>query len=488
MSYYGSSNSLAMEPEPTEANHATSQHSTVNAVHHKKGSIFQKAKVNVGRTMSGREWALHALHPAIHDHEYCPGFPGGAATDIALLHFTDELNFSPPPDADSDSIWNLDIVLSGSVFFTRTRYVKGGADATSYATYVPGDLTRAIATGDNGRSLYKGVTLVLDGPALADQGTIYAAQTPATFTQEFVNSVHLSVTDSDAPPGQAAGRQLIRFNTIRVEDSPTAGPGMSPLFAVDPSNPVNGHRILQQSPRSFEGAARDGVYIPCRLALESNEYRPSSGVVSFDLDIKGSGLPGTLKGFQPIFGPESLNADSALSVGKLGVFDNFASANVTFENMSTKSRIRGVYRTGYEIAPSPTSPYVYIKRSAPCNDSMAVEDYVNLSRLMQDAYPASYNDGNGLWSTIKSLARAVGPIIGTALGGPAGGALANTLVEGAAGVGDAIAGNGESKKKKKAKAVAGAGVVEDLARAEHDIKDAEKALQLLKADAKKKKK
>jgi len=209
-----------------------------------------------------------------------------------------------------------------------------------------------------------------------------------------------------------------------------------------------GYTALQNIPGSYFGEAKDGVYVPLKLAAEDFHYVRSANTVTIVPDIAPTA---TVSAVDPapaftnaVFGsilnpfvPASAftwyspSAGVVTSTGTTALpwcTDNLSV--VALRGMSVSASVTVTVRCAFQLQVAPGTTYSPYVVTAPPYDPVALAAYTAISREMEDAYPASYNDFGDMLEEIAEIAGDVLPMIFPALGsvvGPAKKALKGVI-------------------------------------------------------------
>lgn len=345
---------------------------------------------NLGETEDGTAWCLKALHPSDPLSEV-KGIPDECCQPTSFLNFQ---TVSTLTTAQASGTWSAEMQLfPNPVNFLSGVYTDSVTSTQHYFQHMNSQLTGlrsydkyASFSTDNvaWRLAYAGVTIVQDGPSLADQGTIVACQ----------KSLY-----------------PIDFNASSL--NPTAGVVSSAVhlqaFTYD-SMPV--FETTQAMPNSYMAQSKEGVYIPLRLTNDRSWFSAKDGrlqaVYKFSptyanpgfMDVAQTagpgvwpywdGVPGYLLGGSPYTHGGALQpAMCSTNV-----------ADICFKNVSYQSSFTFFYRYGFEVQLLPNSAFSPFLALSPRLDLEALHNYFRISRELKDAYPASYNDFGTMMSQL----------------------------------------------------------------------------------------
>lgn len=380
-------------------------------------------------TPSGRSWCVKALHPSdpVTDVQ---GVPDECSSPTVLLQYNQVYRVTPDPSITTSN-WGFDLTVipnllapgcvvvrdsvgtipaNGLYNFLNQAFRPPGISVPTYAQLLAQFRTLGI---ESHRLVYLGVTGYQDGPALADQGTLVAAQWEVA-RRKFVYGA-----------GSGSGLFFGTQRGARYQVNDTADYG-----------------TLQFMPNAYFGASKEGVYLPLKLTSNHQKW-----VSSADLEGTITGWNGvndqtvvayTSPGLTKIPPFPSLETTYVTSTPTSVSFDgdltykplNGQWGGISCRNLSVQTSFAFYVRMGIEVRVSPDSMLASQQRVSPPYDPLAIASYHRISRELKDAYPADFNDLGKIWEVIKNVARVALPVVGSF--GPIG--------AGISGVGNAIIG------------------------------------------------
>lgn len=374
----------------------------------------------LGSTEHGSAWALKALHPSdplVEVH----GIPDENATSSVFLNYQTITRINFPVTASN--VWNLNMqLLPSPVQFAWYRADDGAGSFGAFTGVLNSQLGSTIQEAVAAwrglqvrwRLAYAGATLHFDGPALANQGSVAAAQVPYEPRKFYFTGSGLSV-------GLKASLK------VRTPLGTQAAPGLDyPTYATTVS-----------SPNVYTGEVRDGLYVPLKLSRTHQKWHSRTDEEFWANATDDVGV------VIPTSNPSTLDfpfpgADTVKTYG--GVISGTAIpplgsdlvTNVCIKNMSQQAGIVVMFRYGIEIQVAPGSQYSPMQEVAIQQDPLAVETYFAVSRLLKDAYPESYNDLGKLRDVILRGLKIALPLL-QAVPGPVGlvASGASTILHGA---------------------------------------------------------
>lgn len=353
-----------------------------------------------GSTPTGREWCIKALHPS-DDSVDCKGIPDLCASPATVINYRHVVKIGALSTLEGAGTWDADVTIipTPTVIGRCFRNQQGNTHITNWTnqTY-PGTIDevnaafRGLVT--RWRLCYFGVSVYLDAPALANQGTVLAAQ--------------YEVAARDLGPATLTTEGgLLNVPDHMVSSFPE---GWNPDAVT-----------LEQMPNSYFGQAKDGCYLP--LKLDDNRSRWfSDSDCRYDATrwlSNPDGQAGVLAATAASsgYGPYP----SATQLFRSGVnqwvgtllqpFGNKSVGRIVLQNLSKDATISVYYRFGIEATVRPNSslaPYMHL---SPLYDPAALTEYHMVARELKDAYPVAYNDFGKLWDTLKSVASFIAPVL-----------------------------------------------------------------------------
>lgn len=199
----------------------------------------------MGSTASGADWCVKALHPSDPLTEV-RGIPDHTAVPSLLMNYQSTFTLTPLAGATGTWGFNASLLPHPVNFmalenFDDTHVSPSLSAVTNFMnTQLAGTTHTEKFEAFSGmvqrwRLAYMSVTVYQDGPDLANQGTIVAAQPPVRPRR--VGFAFLSTTSANA---------LYPTEYYTAEDLP--------VFDV-----------LQAEPNAYFGKSRDGCYVPLKL-------------------------------------------------------------------------------------------------------------------------------------------------------------------------------------------------------------------------------
>jgi len=356
----------------------------------------------LGSTPEGKAWCIKTLHPSSEQPDF-KGIPGGSDTPVVLCNYMKSFTI-PAPDATKT--WNCDIIMAPHIL-TQFCYTAATADlVTTTGSAVYNDqlsttvTTDTIASVINGfadvaesiRPVYISLTCIYDAPALANQGTVSAAQ--YTIGRMKVNP-RGAVSDVNR-----LWRPLNMFNYSDVADFDN----------------------LQNMPQAYFGAAKDGCYMPLKLDQRTREWvRTEDSVVygcypleefpiasnttdmsSFDVSTVKV-LPFTC-GYAPYYNSTTSIWSEGTASYKMAS-DQFG--HIAWKNIPGQANLTLTYRAAWELRVRPETELTPFQKLPPVPDHVACDSHDLIARNLKDAFPEAYNQNDTLKRVISTIARGI---------------------------------------------------------------------------------
>jgi len=396
----------------------------------------------------GRGWILRALHPA--SEKKSAGLPDASAAYVLRPDFRLTTTIQAPPGA---SQWDCLIwTVPGDVNCLRWAAGPSPVDFSNGAVPGTGSTVTfgSVACQANINQLTQPYQVQLGGSSYSAI-TAFPAMQPAAFRHQFMSVTATLIASAVSDQGQVYAGQLPPFITdaglmqptgydsgIRNPDSGSGAnyPQLARLFTtVLPADEVS---LSRMNPDYYQSDAREGVYMPLRLAGPSQPFvRCSAGsVITTDT---GGGYLATTDAISPIGAILSptlglLQANPSLvpwpyratreQVGSAPAgfanpllldsgFDNVNTGVIIFRGLSGTSgggfaaSIQLKVISGLEIAPvPPQGDGVFVEPPAPYQPK-ALEAYYKLALELKGAYPARFNSLETILDAIGDVASKV---------------------------------------------------------------------------------
>lgn len=386
----------------------------------------------------GRDWLRKALHPA------GVGAPGVAIPDLSSIptarpEYVVERVVGAPVELSTPTWDCIMYTIPGNVTATVIETGPAGSDFSGRVapTDVPGGHSVAMRsqeivysqsvsgygtvtgpgyvtlgyTGETRpvawRAAYRSLTVYMSASAISDQGTVTSGQFPGNPVSA---SEALNLWRSPAPP-------------------PPFGHSSQTTFTL----PMNEPDMLLGNPQCRVGAARDGVYIPLRLAGPTASFTTSGATqMLIDTNVGGNIVlapsAGSYRGSHwavaaRLGGPIQMAAytvDDLPTVpspsGPRQVlvddgFDGYLCSVTIWRGLSPTATLTVKSIVGLEVAVGPESPIrAFVKPPLPPIPA-ALDAYYGIIAVAPQVYPSSYNVFGAILPLLSSVARMAAPFV-----------------------------------------------------------------------------
>lgn len=385
----------------------------------------------MAQTPDGRAWCVKALHPSdpIPD---CRGIPDESSAPSVMLQYNSVVTIVPTGATNN---WGFDLTIIPDVLVHGSYRTQNDAGVTTLVANIlnqglspvgianPSYTQRRAAWDAMGveayRLCYFGVSAYQDGPALADQGTVCAAQWEVARRK-----YNITFGATTLPVNSTANRRFVKYQPTDLAD----------------------YNRSQFMPNAHFGPSKEGCYMPLRLTKTSQHWHTEADQEFILRTAQAPTVPGGDTYPVPVAlvaGDEPYPAviPGYTSTGPQIVGDlvykpaNGVWGGISARNLSVQTRFTLYFRVGIEARVYPGSLMSSQQKMSPTFDPVALASYFRINRELKDAYPVEFNDLGKLWDVISGAAKTVLPFIGNL--GPVGMAV-STLGRGAVGVGDMI--------------------------------------------------
>lgn len=406
----------------------------------------------LGTTESGKDWCLKALHPSDPITEVL-GIPDESSMPTAHLNFQSTFTVSPAVGATGTWEFNATLLPHPVNFMFLEKDDSTGPMAP--VNFMNSQLTNDTHNGkyasllslaQRWRMSYMSVTAYQDGPDLANQGTLVAAQVPVS--------------------------PLVLNASFGAENTGVCH-ALAHIHAYEASSKAS-FSTMQAMPNAYFGRSKEGLYAPMKLTRTHQKWTGRTDSVLHLPNLVG--LDASRIGQWDLPAEPELCTDfphvNILSAGgangqaveygeATSPFLNDTVVHLSARNLAVTTSFTFFVRMGLEIQCLPSSPYSTHLKLSPAEDSVAISNYFAISRQLKDGYPADYNDLGKIWDVISGIAKQVGPLLA---GIPVYGAPLSAAVTGAAGFGDFVASRIRSGATSGKKGTKGSAADVELAR------------------------
>jgi hypothetical protein len=400
--------------------------------------IVNAKLASLGATSAGADWCLKALHPSDPITEV-RGIPDESAVPSMFMNYQAVYTISPAVNATGT--WSLDGQLIPNPFsFGCATYT----DSTGYAMrefvnpQIEGAmhsnrLAEFLSAFSRWRLAYGGLTIVQDGPDLANQGTVVACQKPVE------------------PP---------RFNCFHDNFGSNANgapaTGWHHAFHLETKD-LPSYQTSQAMPNAYFGKSKEGLYMPLKLTKTHQTWHShrdltyqatAASLAPYTNELTGGALAVPVSSNQFAYGQypfPSVNDLHAFQmpsppqitlVGQLtSDFCNENWGDFSFRNLAVTTSLSFFFRMGFEMQLQPGSMLAPHLKLSPPSDEVAVRNYFMVSRELKDAYPAEYNDLGQIWDVISGVLKTASPFLNLV---PVAGPVLSTVASGVSSVGDRV--------------------------------------------------
>jgi hypothetical protein len=332
------------------------------------------------------------------------GVPDRTSVSSTVLNYQMSQTILPPTGSVGSWEGEIHVTAEPTIFASVATRDAGNDHAdllfhfnTALGTDVQGAVDGWAGAGlERWRLAYYGVTVYLDAPATASQGSIVAAQYS-------VRPLLHSVASFD----NAGARMLSRDLVVEYQPSDT---------------PV--YETLHQQANSYAGLALDGCYMPLKLdgdlgawhdmrdlVMDGSGWAAQAGAETIEIPTDAGLCTGLYAGYARGFFDPGDGAPGEFAGGRHFLPLQANLGTIAFRGLSLNASVRVVYRVGVEAMAQPGTQFAPFMKAAPGYDAVAVDTYFRIARELKDAYPAEYNSLGTLWNVIKSVASKVAPVV-----------------------------------------------------------------------------
>lgn len=391
----------------------------------------------MGSTRDGADWAIKALDPS-NERTEVRGIPDMSAGSTICMNYQTVATLSP--SAGATGTWSFEATLLPHPvdFMSITAHDSvlpdwhqnilnsqmSGADHQAKMEWL-------LENAQQWRLAYAGVTVVQDGPDLANQGTMVVCQAPV---QSYEYSA--CVVDPVLDPAVGGFACSPKIQIFGIDDQPN----------FDTS---------QAMPGAYFNQSKFGAYVPLKLTKTCQEWTGQRDIVTVGFNAQENDfsylLPKSGAYSWPHWDVLTLAARTDVQHGiensmATSPFLNELVAHICAKNLAVTTSFSFFFRYGIEYRVMPDSTMSPQLKLAPRYDAMALDMYYAVSRELKDAFPSDYNDLGKLWTVISGVVRDVTPYISKLgrIGGLASG-VATSVVD----LGDAIYKKRQKQRAKK---------------------------------------
>lgn len=366
-----------------------------------------------GDTPGGIDWCIKALHPSDPMTEV-RGIPDYSAVPTLCMNYQSTATLTIAPGQATPWAWDMTLLphpiffaywdgekaydpgfnITGEGNFQNTQLAPTSTDPSQLCL-----IWKALAK--RWRLCYQSVTVIQDGPDLANQGTIAVSQ--STFEPRLL-------TTGQAIQPDGSSKQLGMFYPAAYYDKATEGPNFERAQAM---------------PNAMMGRSKDGAYVPLKLTETVQRWQSERDFVM--PCNRGNEHPHPAEGwvdapttFSPAYPFTRITPFYGNTSAVYGDFTpglmNGNVAHICARNLSDQTSFTFHFRMGVEIQLDPSSTLTPQLKLSPPYDARALDMYFRVARELKDAYPADYNLTGKLWKAISDAVKTIIPPLFTATG------------------------------------------------------------------------
>lgn len=371
----------------------------------------------LGLTEAGHKWALKALHPCDESKSELVPIPDNATSDVACAEIRHSRTLGAPSGATGN--WDCQILViptSDIPAAFRTR-PSGGAWSpwqallTITPNFTPGLVQIASAgnpfqalvdpglnkLSEEWRQLFRGMTIVHDASALANQGMVTAGQWGA---KSDIISDHPMVNGATTTPEKI---DFLVFTDVPDDDD----------------------KVVMKCPSATQWEARNGVYLPMRFNDPTHLFSEPTGS---EFTPAGSntatkiGMPVILSGTGDTW---SILGDSIQVPGSApGILHcpttsggvNQMVGTAIFQGLDKSSSLVVKLRSGIEFVPTTGTEALWMAKTRCPEDAVAIKNVQIIGNKIPMQFPHKYNSLGWLLPLIKQAAKGAWAIAAPWLG------------------------------------------------------------------------
>lgn len=354
--------------------------------------------IPLGATDDGRAFVITAIDPSV---DIDPkGMPDTTTCDVGIEKYRQSMFIRTPVTANPNELFDIEIRETGHPVAPFDVFIRPHSDENelqSSFTFINGQIggTQPLPQYTSGtlaqrisattacfiekcdvlakdyqkmRMLNQSITVRQSAASLSDQGEIIAVQ------QDLNPTVTYAVTATPA---------VSRVLTYTGTDFPTK------------DNAVN-------LSRSYQGNSRDGCFMPLHLSLDYQEWKNLQDTPQISSPLMGLTV-----------GKQVRHLFACVTDLTPGIPPMCSNAGVIYLlGIPPGTSFQCTYRAAFEGIPyAGAATTTHLVRS-PLYDPVALEAFSRLTRdFVNDAYPASWNDGGTLWNWIKKAAGKIKDVV-----------------------------------------------------------------------------
>lgn len=377
----------------------------------------------LGNTQDGREWTMKALNPSY--KPFINGIPDGAGIQSLGFNYKNSHVLNFPPAADGATTYNVTVVLHDDpiapcdVVVEDARYP--GSLHLSY-TYLNPLLPPLVISDDPDVADPEYTAIKATLPPAADTAHAWRRKVMLT-TAEYKKKLRVFCEDAQKARRMYMGCTIMmNANTQnnqglvkagQIEQSPAQESALDNVsgrwvnrYLYGPEDFLTLESVTNRA-RHYSGLALNGVYIPLKLSGNEDElckWKNLQTPVCISSDETRSMYP---TGQNPQQGwtasPRKYIAieNNSIMIEPFGYQCGFA----FFTGLSSTTSLDINLYHGVEISPMENSRLKPLWREAPEQDRLALTNYINLRKSVQDdAYESAVNRFEWLGKVLNTIA------------------------------------------------------------------------------------
>lgn len=372
------------------------------------------------------------------------GIPDQSALPSLCMNY--QSTFTLSPEAEAVGTWGFSASLIPHPLCFMA-YNKATSVATTLGTLLNQQVDGATHAlkylawkelAQRWRLAYMSVTVIQDGPDLANQGTIVVAQPPVAPRCRSVCGFGYTSSDDWSPPLQLPAKVC----EWTAEDFPD-------------------FNRSQAMPNAYFNKSKDGAYVPLKLTETCQDWvseHDEIGVGTF-IDVTDTAeryrssvynLGDTDDRKFPFY--DLACTRYVLAGGDTNLIGQCTSpplsgnwGHICARNLAVTTSYSFFVRCGIEMQVSPSSTLSPQLKLSPPYDPVALTTYFSICRELKDAYPADYNVTGKLWGVIKQALNSLDPVISLLPGQR----VIKPLITAGTQVGDIVVAKRKKKSRKK---------------------------------------
>lgn len=370
---------------------------------------FLTAATSAGISEGGAAWAAKALYPPAALPNV--GIPDDTQSSTLLPEY--RVDYTLTNYAHPGAVWDAAIILhSGDFCFATVNVGPSGTDFRNPASWTDVTMRHIYVPGDSGASQEVN-TLSPDLSPGAPTPVLTSSQAPrgVRITHSSLTG-YMSASALENGGGVTAGQvrpDMYSMGMAMVDHPDASGVSHNRLSNL----PLSEQAISLNCPRFYAGAAKDGFYVPKRLAPDrgfSAPYVNENDLVSVRPDSLGAGafyLRGKQCLSERTYYGAQLGGDLIPYVGAAAVIQTASTPDsvgiIIIRGLHPNASYKLKGYLGLQLIPQMTSSDLGFLRPPAGYDERAVGFYEAYSRTMPDAYCAADNFLGAIFNAAKAF-------------------------------------------------------------------------------------